>query len=127
MKTYKLLLILIFVTTISCERNATSNTAVHINEFAIDDFKDGVLLDVRTPEEYESGHLQDAINIDFFNEAFESNLLKLDKDTKVYVYCRSGNRSAKTAKLMHQLSFKEVINLDGGIKAWQASGKTVIK
>ncbi len=81
-----------------------------------------VILDVRTPEEYQSGHIDGAINVDFYAPDFPQQLDKLDKN-KVYVlYCRSGNRSGRTVPLMKQLGFREVYEIQGGISNWLRKG-----
>jgi len=82
-----------------------------------------VVIDTRTSEEYQGGHLKGARNIDFFAEDFKAQLNALDRDTPYAVYCRSGNRSAQTLALMRSMDFRDVIELEGGIVAWQAAGK----
>ena len=74
-----------------------------------------VLLDVRTPQEYNSGRFKGASNIDFHHENFEDDLDKLDRNKKYLLYCRSGNRSKKAMFLMRDLGFIEVYNLESGI------------
>lgn len=85
------------------------------------------LIDVRTPEEYQSGHLKDAINMDFYANDFEAKIAQLDKTKTVYVYCRSGGRSAKSAKQFEKLGFTEVYDLQGGITAWKSQNLPVIQ
>jgi len=84
---------------------------------------EGVLLDVRTPGEYNSGHLANSTLIDFKGSGFKESLSELDKETPVYVYCRSGGRSGSAASMMHNMGFKAVYNLEGGILAWTAQGQ----
>ncbi len=91
------------------------------------DAKEGILLDVRTPQEYAEGHIAGSINIDFHGENFKSELEKLDKTKTYEVYCRSGKRSASSAQVMEEMGFKKVINLDGGIIGWQEEGFEVLK
>lgn len=81
-----------------------------------------VVLDVRTPEEFVSGHIGDPINIDFYDADFSAQLDELTKDTPYFVYCRSGNRSGQTVEIMRELGFTEVYELDGGIGAWAQAG-----
>ena len=69
------------------------------------------LIDVRTPQEYASQHIGNAVNIDINNSNFESQISSLDKNKPVYVYCLSGGRSAKAAQKMNELGFTEVYNL----------------
>ena len=90
--------------------------------------EDYVVLDVRTPEEYASGRLaQDAVNVNFYDADFRDQIKSLSRDAKYLVYCRSGNRSGETLKIMKELGFAHVEDLDGGINAWQQAGKTLIK
>jgi rhodanese-related sulfurtransferase len=88
---------------------------------------EGLLLDVRTPEEVAAGKIADASNIDYFSEDFKESLNKLDKNKPVYVYCRSGHRSGNTMEIMKELGFMTIYNLDGGIKGWQEKGLPVGK
>lgn len=81
-----------------------------------------VIIDVRTPEEYNSGFLKGAINIDFHHDEFEILIDELDKRKKYFVYCRSGNRSRHAMFLMRDLGFEEVYNLEGGIISWGNHG-----
>lgn len=85
------------------------------------------LLDVRTPEEYEQGHLKDSTLMDFYAPDFADKLGKLDKAAKYLVYCRSGNRSGKTLGMMEKLGFMKIQHIDGGIAAWTAAGYPVVK
>ena len=69
------------------------------------------IVDVRTPEEFADNHLNEAINIDFRDQSFETKLKELSKETPYVLYCRSGNRSGQAEKLMKSLGFKSVENL----------------
>lgn len=84
------------------------------------DMENAVLLDVRTPEEFAEGHLEGAVNIDWYQTDFINKLDAVDRGEKVYVYCKKGGRSAEAAKLMDSLGFK-VIDLTGGYDAWLES------
>ena len=85
------------------------------------------LIDVRTPGEYETGHLKNAVNININGDDFEQQLAKLDKTRPVMVYCRSGGRSSSAANKMEAMGFTEVYNMDGGIMQWRDAGKPVEK
>jgi thioredoxin 1 len=87
--------------------------------------KGAQLVDVRTPEEYADGHLKGSVNININSGDFEQQLGKLNKDVPVFVYCRSGGRSARAASKMESMGFKKVYNMDGGITAWGSAGKPV--
>src|SRR5690606_12269678 len=82
--------------------------------------KDIIVLDVRTGEEYKSGHLEGAVNIDVLDSTtFHNQIENLDKDKTYLVYCRSGKRSANAANIMNQKGFANVFNMKGGILAWE--------
>jgi len=83
---------------------------------------DGVLIDVRTPEEYESGHIAGAQNINVNDGSFVEKITSLPKDKTIYVYCRSGKRSLKAAGILSENGFKIIYNLDSGILGWQSKG-----
>lgn len=77
------------------------------------------LVDVRTPQEFKEGEIEDALNIDFLqNDSFATQFEKLDKDEPVYIYCRSGNRSGKAAKQLKKMGFKEIYDLEGGYMSY---------
>lgn len=85
------------------------------------------LLDVRTPEEYNEGHIAGATLVDVNDSTFvDKALAVLDKQRPVAVYCRSGRRSARAASLLAEQGFR-VTNLGGGVIAWQDAGKTLVK
>ncbi|MEI8280440.1 MAG: rhodanese-like domain-containing protein [Bacteroidota bacterium] len=85
------------------------------------------LLDVRTPEEYNDGHLKNAVNMNFRDDNFKEQVSKLDKTKPVFVYCLSGGRSGNAAKMLQEMNFKEVYNMDGGIMRWEQAGKATEK
>ena len=88
---------------------------------------DFVIIDVRTPEEFADGHIEDAINLDYYSETFRDELNKLDKDKKYLIYCQSGNRSGKALAIMEELNFREVYNMSGGILEWEAEALPTVK
>ena len=78
----------------------------------------GLLLDVRTPEEFSEGHILGAQNLNIYDANFSTELDKLDKNVLVYVYCRSGARSINASNMMKEKGFKEVYNLKGGYSSY---------
>src|SRR5690606_36866925 len=72
-----------------------------------------LLVDVRTPSEYNAGHVENAILSDFSGGQFAEQMKNWDKDKTYYLYCATGNRSGKAAKLMTEAGFTKVYNLDG--------------
>ena len=85
------------------------------------------LVDVRTPKEYEDGHIEGAININFNDKNFESLISKVDKSKPVAVYCGRGGRSGKCSNYMIKAGFTKIYDLDGGITEWKYKGKSVVK
>lgn len=81
----------------------------------------GVVIDVRTQEEFASGHLQGAEHADLLNGDFAKSIESLDKDKTYYLYCKTGNRSGKAAKLMQDAGFKNVFNI-GGYEELKSAG-----
>ena len=87
---------------------------------------DFIIVDVRTPEEFVNGHLEDAINLNINSEDFLDELQELDKDKTYLIYCRSGSRSAQAVAVMEELGYKEVYDM-GGIMDWTAEGFHIVK
>ncbi|MBO7124460.1 MAG: rhodanese-like domain-containing protein [Bacteroidales bacterium] len=77
------------------------------------------IVDVRTPQEFDSIAIQKAVNIDYKNPSFKDNIQVLDKTKPVLVYCRSGKRSLNAMNIMVELGFSEVYNMQGGILAFK--------
>lgn len=100
-------------------------------EISVDDVKKKtetsgvVLIDVRTPEEVEEGHIKGAKNINVDSRDFKKQLKGLDKSATYYLYCGSGVRSSRAAKIMIDMGFDSVYSVEGGIKAWKAAGYPV--
>lgn len=83
-----------------------------------------VIIDVRTPQEWDEGIIAGAKKLDIMDtQNFVSELKKMDKNTPYFMYCRSGNRSGQACQLMEQMGFNEAYNLMGGILEWK--GKLV--
>ena len=80
------------------------------------------ILDVRTPEEFASEHIDKATNINWLGDDFVTNVENLDKSKPVFVYCKSGGRSAKASAKLAELGFKTIYELQGGIMKWNAAG-----
>lgn len=90
------------------------------------DDANGVLLDVRKPDEFAAGHLQGARLVDWLDpEDFKLQASGLDKSKTVYAYCRSGRRSGEAAAYLAGQGFK-VVDMEGGILAWESAGLPVV-
>jgi rhodanese-related sulfurtransferase len=116
------------------EKNEEKSAIQHVDAkaaaklLASDDKKKApVILDIRTPDEFKEGHLKGAKNIDFFEDSFEAEVAKLDKDKNYLVHCKSGGRSTKSLKVFKKLGFKNIYHLDGGFIAWEEAEQEVVK
>ena len=110
----------------ACNSNAQNTT------ISIDEFEKGIqqkevqLLDVRTAEEYQSGHLAHALQADWNNdEQFQERTKALDKTKPLYVYCLSGGRSNAAMNWLLKNGFTKVYNMKGGINAWNQGNKAI--
>ena len=116
----------VFILMSSCTIGQTKND-IELDEFEKKMASEKYLLvDVRTAEEFSEGHIKGAINIDYLAENFSIEIQELELESPVLLYCRSGNRSSKAMKTMKELGFKEVYNLEGGIKGWISENNPVI-
>jgi len=93
----------------------------------IDVHEIGVIVDVRTQQEYLGGHLQDSMNIPLEELSFKIASLVPLKTTRVFCYCDHGNRSYEAAKVLRALGYQLAYSLDGGIENWQKKGLPVVK
>ena len=111
---------------LACNSNAQN---VDANTFEQKIIAGGVqVLDVRTAGEYSGSHLKNVMLADWTNKAqFEERVKYLDKNKTLLVYCAAGGRSGQAAVWLKEQGFKEVVNLKGGITAWNAAGKPVVR
>jgi len=86
-----------------------------------------VVVDVRTAEEFATGHLRDAKNIPLADFATRIGELDKSKGKSVVVICQTGARADKAMKLLQAAGFEDVVGLDGGIAAWQAANLPTVK
>ena len=126
-------LFILFLSLISCQggKNARAGKieTVSVESFAqkLNDSSAVQLLDVRTHEEFEEGHLEGAINYNVKDANFENQIVALDKNKAVMVYCHSGHRSANAAEILESKGFSKIYNLDGGIMKWNAADKKTVR
>ena len=85
-----------------------------------------VVIDVRTQEEFNEGHIEGAVLINIHAADFKDKINALDKTGKYLVYCRSGKRSNRAVLMMNEIGINDALNLIGGITAWKSAGKPVV-
>ncbi|HEY5686760.1 MAG TPA: rhodanese-like domain-containing protein [Yeosuana sp.] len=125
----KLLIVfgLLFFLVISCKGQLESG----IKDITVEEMEsllkidDVQLVDVRTPEEYNTGYIANAQNIDYYSPTIDEDILKLDKKKPVILYCRSGKRSRDCSEKLLTAGFKKIYNLEGGITQWEHEGKEI--
>jgi rhodanese-related sulfurtransferase len=88
---------------------------------------DFVILDIRTPGEYQSGHIENSIMIDFYSKTFAEEVNRLDKGKTYLIHCRSGNRSTRSMELFKKLQFQKIYHLSSGINGWNSEGLPLVK
>ncbi len=130
---YLVVLSLALVTLVGCQSASTKNAssgvpevAAEISEVSPKEAQQAVskaysqFIDVRTPEEYASGHAARAENVPL--DTLTANFDKLEKSEPVYIICQTGSRSKKAGEILKQAGYKNVLNVTGGTVAWQAAG-----
>ncbi len=102
---------------------------VNLQEFEqkLKETKNAVLLDLRTPKEFASGHIKGSKNIDFFGKRFYDQILKYPKDTPLFIYCESGGRSGQTFERLKNEGYQFVYEMHEGMSAWRDSKRPVEK
>ena len=134
-----MLLAIVTVIAVSCARVFSRNNArptqalTAYSTVNVDEFQELIadanvqLLDVRTRDEFDEGHIAGAIMVDVNESNFVVQAMAvLDKQRPVAVYCRSGRRSARAASQLTEQGYT-VTNLGGGVMAWQDAGKSLVK
>jgi len=86
------------------------------------ELENSIILDVRTEEEILKGYITDATFIDYYSNDFKNKVDLIDKEKVIYIYCKSGGRSLKASKIISQMGFSEVFNLEGGFMRWKQKG-----
>ena len=105
-------------------------TSIEINFISDSDFveiqdSDYILIDVRTQDEFDLGHIDSAINLDFYSDTFQNEILSLPKNEKIVLYCRTNNRSSKTATILKQNGYRDILVISGGITEWVKNGNDI--
>lgn len=113
----------------SCQANGQNYNRVDVEQFesSIKEQTIPQILDVRTPGEYSVGHLEGANLVNIQDQDFKTQVSKFDKTRPVHVYCAVGGRSRQASKILEELGFSKIYDLEGGINAWGASGKNIVR
>lgn len=109
---------------LSCQ-STTSDEAIKLSSKVFNDSieKAGVqIIDVRTPKEFHTGHIMNAININFYSEKFTDSISLLNTKKPVFIYCRSGKRSSQSISIFKEVGFDDIYELEGGILNWKKEG-----
>jgi thioredoxin len=115
------------------QHSASSNAEAFIKDVDAATFKkladagQGIILDVRTPEEIAQGYIEHASMIDYYDEDFAQKINLIDKSKEIYVYCKSGGRSSSAAKVLKENGFTRIYQLDNGIMGWEDMGYPLVK
>ncbi len=109
-----------FVSDLKKIETTVKNERAKIFHQILNQTKNPQIIDIRTPREYAAGHLKGAILINFYDPHFVQNIEKagLDKYRPVFIYCRSGHRSADAIATFKKLGFKHIVNMVYGINEW---------
>src|SRR6056300_1691303 len=114
--------ILAIVSLAACNTSVQNTNVLSSQEFSekLAASKNAVVLDVRTPEEFAMGHIANAKNINVNSPTFRADVTKISKDAEVFVYCKSGSRSATAIKELSELGYTQLWDLDGGVLKWES-------
>ena len=121
MKTILVLLVLVAIIIVSCQRKSAKEVQnMEPKQFAekLKATENPQLLDVRSPEEFEGGHLENADNVNWNDINFVKTAKQYDKSKPIFVYCKAGVRGRKAANKLAELGFTNIYNLEGGIDKW---------
>jgi len=131
-KMKKLFLLLVAFVGFSFSSSAQTQDSGDVKTISAEEFKQKAdsgkytIIDIRTPREFEAGHIKGAINIDFYKKSFFSKMEKYKNKAFLY-YCRSGNRTGQAKRKFNQMGFKEGYELDRGIISWKRAGYGFVK
>ena len=98
-------------------------SANQFSKLAVDQF----ILDVRTKDEFDEGHIKDAVLIPFDELSDNTHYLPTDKSKPIFVYCHLGGRSMHGCLTLSKMGYSTIYNLDGGINSWIYSGLNLVR
>ena len=128
MKSYSILFLTAFsIFSIACSNGQNQASSINSNlnpiEFQakIKSTPNAVILDVRTPEEFAEGHLENAINMNWNDQNFKSEISKIKFSDTIFIYCLSGGRSSTAANFLRTSGYQLVYEMSGGIMKWRGA------
>lgn len=118
--------------TASCVSNTSGNAFAQLDASSFNQKwqelkENSILLDVRTQQEFEGGHIEGAQNFDYNSSDFQSKIKKLDKQKTIFVYCLSGGRSGAAVSILQNSGFNNIIELEGGMMSWRSISLPEVK
>jgi len=125
MQKTKLFLAVLFLTVVACQRAESQAVTTISNQALADEIKNGkapLILDVRTPEEFQAGHIPGAVNIPHDQLASRLSELPISKSDEVVVHCEKGGRAAKAEAVLEGAGYTKVEDLQGHMHEWRDSG-----
>lgn len=126
----------VFISFMACGQKEGSNQGKSDDQAVIslvsaEDFSkmstEAQLIDVRQPNEFTSGHIENAVNMSLYASDFETQISTLDKNKEVYLYCLTGKRSASAARKLKKMGFVKVYDLKGGIASWNRQQYPIVR
>lgn len=130
MKKYFLSLLFVSIALGSCNGQTAKNVIVMAPlafQKKLKETKKAQLIDVRTPEEYVFGYINNAKNINWNDVDFSTKISTFDKNKPIFVYCKAGGRSGKATARLSDLGFKKIYDLEGGMTNWISSNLPIKK
>ena len=126
--------LLIFILNINCNNSQTTKSKTQqgvVIKLLPKEFNEKsqnqTIIDIRTPQEFAQGHIEGAVNINYFGRSFLEEVSKFDKKKPIFIYCRSGNRTSSASRKMLNQGFNEVADLQGGIINWAKNKNKIVK
>ena len=110
----------------SFSKSVQSITAEEVKQ-ALDAKADVIVVDVRTPEEYNRGHLEGSLLLPIDTVSKQAVSVLKDKNKTLYVYCLSGSRSVQATDILLKLGYPKAFNMTSGLLAWRAKGYPLIQ
>lgn len=118
---------IVLVSVLAITNDSPSSNTTYSAESVLEESKNGeaVILDVRTPVEYDLGHVETAsnYNVELLNDG---KLPDIEKNEKIYLYCNSGNRSAQAEEILTEAGYTNTVDI-GGLSDWEAIGGTFVE